>query len=74
MKLADLPAVEALPTDQKLALVDELWASIGAAIERLEVTEEEKRLLDQRWERYLGNPSAALSEEEFRRKIEALRR
>jgi putative addiction module component (TIGR02574 family) len=74
MKLADLPEVETLSPDEKLALVDELWASIGTAIEHLEVTEEEKRLLDERWERYLLDPSAALTEQEFRSRIETLRR
>jgi putative addiction module component (TIGR02574 family) len=74
MKLADFPAIEALSASEKLKLVDELWASIGNEVEESEVTDEEKRILNERWERYLHDPSSALSLEQFRKKIETLRR
>jgi putative addiction module component (TIGR02574 family) len=74
MKLADFPEIQALSASEKLELVDELWASIGNEVEESEVTDEEKRILNERWERYLRDPSSALSLEQFRKKVDTLRR
>ena len=73
MKLADFPAVEALLAQDKLRLVDELWASLARDLESLDVTEEEKRLLDERWANFERNPGSALSLEELKAKLAAAR-
>lgn len=65
MKLADLPQIQALSLNEKIELVEELWLAIGPEIESLEVSSGEKRLLDERWERYLENPGSALTLEQL---------
>jgi len=74
MKLADFPSVQALSPSDKLNLVDELWVALAPALEEMQTTEEEKRILDQCWASYLRNPSSALTKEQFKQKIESLRR
>jgi putative addiction module component (TIGR02574 family) len=66
MKLKELPQVMALSTEEKLELIHELWESIYPEIEKSdEISEEEKRLLDEIWEEHLKNPAAALTMEQF---------
>ena len=69
MKLAELPEVQNLPVREKLALVDELWLALTQELESLEVSDEEKTLLDERWEAFLKDPDSALSIDQFRRKF-----
>lgn len=71
--LTELPQVQALSVREKLELVDEIWKSVSANSDSLEVTQEEKDILDDRWADFLRNPTAALSVDEFRSKIRALR-
>ncbi len=73
MTLTELPQVQALSIREKLELVDEIWKSVSANSDSLEVTQEEKDILDDRWADFLRNPTAALSFDEFRSKISALR-
>lgn len=65
MTLADFPAVQALPVREKLLMVEELWQSIGAASDGLEVSEAEKHELDSRWERFERDPTPVLTLEQF---------
>ena len=74
MTLTDLPEVQALSAREKLELVDELWKSLAAEWETLPVSDEEKRILDERWETFLQEPASALSLEQFRERLKALRR
>ena len=69
MKLAELPEVQNLPVREKLALVDELWLALTQELESLEVSDDEKTLLDERWEAFLKDPDSALSLDQFRRKF-----
>lgn len=73
MKLADLPEVQALSAREKLELADELWRAVARDLENLEVSSAEKELLDQRWSAYLRDPSSALTVEQFKDKVKALR-
>jgi len=73
MTLTDLPEVRALSAREKLQLVDELWISVAPELEALEVSGEERGVLDQRWAAFLKNPSSALSVEEFKRRLTARR-
>ena len=73
MTLADLPQVQALSAREKLQLVDELWTEVAHQVDTLDVTAEEKQLLDQRWERFLNNPSSALALEDFQKRLQAFR-
>lgn len=54
--------LSALPLDERLRLVEDLWDSIAADQEALPVTEEQKRELDRRLDAYeadanLGRPA-----------------
>ena len=73
MKLAELPEVQNLPVREKLALVDELWLALTQELESLEVSDDEKTLLDERWEAFLKDPDSALSIDQFRGKFSELR-
>lgn len=55
----------ALSTMEKLHLIDELWTSLGANLDQLDVSSEEKKLLDDRWNKFLANPDSALTTEQF---------
>jgi putative addiction module component (TIGR02574 family) len=74
MKLADVPAIQSLSTEQKLQLVDELWTDIASAMESTPVSAMEKQLLSDRWAAYLSDPSAALSIEEFQQTLKSSRK
>jgi putative addiction module component (TIGR02574 family) len=71
MKLADFPDVQRLSTEEKLQLVDELWLSMGTDLDELEVTPEEKKILDERWAEFEKNPDSALTLEEAKSKLAA---
>jgi len=73
MRLADLPDVRALSTREKLQLLDELWQDVAHDLGSLEVSETEKELLDQRWAVFLRDPAAALTLEQFKQRVKALR-
>jgi len=72
MRLADFPEVRALSAREKLQLLDELWQDVAHDLDSLEVSETEKKLLDQRWASFLREP-AALSLEQFKECVKALR-
>ena len=73
MSLAELPQVQSLTVREKLELVDDLWKSVSSELDALEVTQEEKDILDGRWSRFLQNPSSALSVDQFKQELNALR-
>ena len=73
MRLSDLPEVRAHSAREKLQLIDELLVQLARDIDALDTTGEEKRLLEDRWNRYLTNPSSALDLEGFRKRLDALR-
>jgi len=74
VKLADLPQIRALSAPEKLQLMDELWQDVTRDLDRLEVSGDEKRLLEERWAAFLRDPSATLTLEQIREKVKALRR
>ncbi len=74
MTLADFPEVQALSAQEKLLLVDELWLSVAPELNNLEVSEEEKGLLDERLAAFLKDPASALTLEQFKQRLKALRR
>lgn len=56
----------ALPAVEKLDLIDKLWESISPELDQADVSDEEKNLLDERWETYLKNPESALTLEQLK--------
>lgn len=73
MTLAELPEVQALSAREKLQLMDELWLSVAPELETLELSGEEKTLLDERWAAFLKDPASALTLEQFRERLAARR-
>ena len=73
MALTDLPEVQALSAREKLLLVDELWMSVAPELDTLEVSEEEKATLDERWAAFLKDPASALTLKQFKERLKTLR-
>ena len=73
MTLTELSQVQALSVREKLELVDEIWKSVSSSPDSLEVTQEEKDILDSRWVEFHHNPTSALSIDVFKGKLNALR-
>ena len=65
MKLADFPEIAALPTDDKIALVDEIWNSI-AADGLPPISEEFRAELDRRRAAHLADPSTGRTWEQVK--------
>ncbi len=74
MKLKELPQIMALSTAEKLELIDDLWISIEPELQELDVSEEEKKLLDDRWEKFLANPDSALTLDQVKALVAARRK
>jgi putative addiction module component (TIGR02574 family) len=73
MSLSELPQLFSLSSDQKIELADELLLSAYASQLVDEISQEEKVLLDSRWDRFLQDPESSLTLEEFQEKVNALR-
>lgn len=73
MTLSDLPQVKALSLREKLSLADELWTEAAQASQTVEVTAEEKQILDERWARHLKDPSSTLTLVQLETRIKSLR-
>jgi len=73
MTLADFPQMLALPAQEKLLIVEELWQSMGDSCNELQVSHAEKKELDSRWARFERDPSRALTLEQFRALVKAKR-
>ncbi|MFT3990747.1 MAG: addiction module protein [Luteolibacter sp.] len=58
---------------KKLDLVDEIWKSVAPEAHSLEVTEEEKQILDERWSSFLAFPESALTPDQFNDQLRRLR-
>jgi len=68
-----LPQVQSLSVREKLELGDEIWKAVSPDLDSLEVTPEEKEILDSRWAGFVENPASALSVDEFKKELNALR-
>ncbi len=73
MDASILPQVQSLSVREKLELVDEIWQTVSPDFEELEINQEEKELLDSRWAMFLQNPTTALSVDQFKKELNALR-
>ncbi len=71
MNPATFHEIMALPAAEKLELIDKLWESISPEVNESEISDEEKKLLDDRWEKYLAHPDSALTLEELKAAVAA---
>jgi len=58
-----------LPVSERLRLVEEIWNSIAEAPEALELTSEDKRLIDERLEAHRRDPGSGSPWEEVYKRI-----
>ena len=66
MTLLELPQVMALPAEEKLKLLHELWEAVAAELDSVEVSQAEKDLLGTRWADFMASPSSALTPDQFK--------
>ena len=74
MKLVDVPQVKALTAREKLAFIDEIWCAVASELDEEELAPEEKQLLDERWNDYRTGKEHAISLQDFRDVMRALRK
>ena len=58
-----------LSIPERIQLVEEIWDTIANQADAVELTEEEKKVIDERLETYHRNPDAGSSWEEVYRRI-----
>jgi putative addiction module component (TIGR02574 family) len=58
-----------LSIPERIQLVEEIWDTIAAEADIVELTEEEKRIIDERLEAYHRNPEAGFPWEEVYQKL-----
>ena len=61
--------IASLSVGEKLELIDELWSSTTDELDLRQVSEQERKLLDERWESFLKNSDSALTIEEFQKQM-----
>ncbi|OQX19569.1 MAG: antitoxin [Desulfobacteraceae bacterium IS3] len=59
----------ALSIPERILLVEEIWDTIAAKADVIDITDEEKRIIDQRLQAYYRNPNAASSWEDVYNRI-----
>jgi len=60
-----------LPLDERLRLVEDIWNTIADSPEALELTEADKKIIDERLEEHWRNPSDGKSWEDVYARITA---
>ena len=73
MSVKDIPNFEKLTDLERLGLAEEVAASIRNP-EALPAPVAHRLELEKRWSHYESDPSAALSQEEFWKKVESLKK
>jgi len=63
-----------LPVPERLQLVEDIWNSIADTPDALELTQEEKRMIEERLESRRRNPDAGSPWEEVRARITGRRK
>jgi putative addiction module component (TIGR02574 family) len=58
-----------LSIPERILLVEEIWDSIAAKAEMIEITDEEKKLIDQRLQAYYQNPDGTSPWEDVYKRI-----
>ena len=67
MTLAEFPELQKLTNDEKSALADALW--LDAMSDDAPLSEEHKRLLDDRWQAYKSGKAEVITLEEMDRRL-----
>jgi putative addiction module component (TIGR02574 family) len=73
MRATEIPNFESMSDSERLALAEEILGSLKLP-ERLPPPAAHRVELDRRWAAYEANPGIALSKEQFRAQVAALRK
>lgn len=73
MKQITVADTLSLSIQERIALVEDIWDSIAAEPETVELTDEDKHIIDERLETYYKNPNAGSPCEEVYKRIKAKR-
>ena len=68
-KLKVPPEFDSVPSDERVAYVQELWDRIAESPDSLTITEPHKRVLDERLDSYRRNPKSGRPWSEVREEI-----
>ncbi len=69
MILEGMPEIQKLTKEEKLQLVGDLWDAIAAMPDDFPVSDEEKALLDQRFQAHSEAPGDALTLDDFKKRL-----
>ncbi len=69
MILERLPEVVALTEAEKLLLAEEIWRSVSTERIADELTDDQRDLLDARWQAFLANPAAGSPWQAVRQRV-----
>ena len=62
--------LKALPLSQRIKLVEDLWDSIAAELDKMPVSDDIKAEMRRRREEYVRDPSTAVDWDDVRRRLE----
>lgn len=72
MMQKEMEKILELSVDQRILMVEEIWDSIAQEPDSVQITENQKKELDQRLEAYKKNPHLGSSWEEVKSKLLSL--
>ena len=64
-----IPQIRELTEEEKLQLAEELWESASTRSEAFPITEEQKKILKNRWKDYKDDPESASSWDEVKKRV-----
>jgi len=67
--MTDLKKILKLSVDERIHLVQTIWDSIAADTETTEISEEHKKILDERLEAHKNNPNDVVSWDEVKKSV-----
>lgn len=64
--------IKTLSTSEKLLLINDLWEDVSGKIEESQLSEEQNRMLDSRYEAFLANPEEGTPWSEVKKNLKEL--
>lgn len=64
--------IKTLSTSEKLLLINDLWEDVSGEIEESQLSEEQNRMLDSRYEAFLANPEEGTPWSEVKKNLKEL--
>jgi putative addiction module component (TIGR02574 family) len=67
----DMEAIMSLSVPERVRLAQDIWDTLQPTAEQLPLTEEQRRILDQRLEEHSRDPGSAVPWEELKARLES---